>query len=551
MIQLGGQDGLRGYLYQGVVAIIKALNSEGWNYISVEYQTGNDKVDIALLDSDRVVSAIQVKSSINLFEKRDVMTWIEQITDDVESSVYEIYLLGNPKEDTNIFINSISQYYNGVITKKMLYSLGNFVDVISKKKINVTLLPINQDFLVASVRDILNQYIGKKGYEVSFSILDSLTKMIIGADMLLATRGQKISKAEYDERIFEWLNLSCGNGLKTENSFACITACFYWEGVFSESINPINFRDLSSYKKYIEKQNDTIRKHIDIMCNLDVNAEDVSYEIDGKTYTPIKETELTAHIPGVVYKVDGEIVEVIENIVSTYLNIQLDKSFWDFGDLMKKKVIQGKDYLVGTVNQKRKEQLLWELLPKLSNRVQSENYASAFENVSILPLVIRNNGSIANQKVMITIKIPKKKITPFNYDDAIKKLCPSVDVAKGIIESDITRNMWIPIEDENIRWEGISFIYNDVDTRVLIHPDSLQVQKEKILKDLEFYTKYETSEDEDYIIVKTEVDNIRPDENIALEKYLIFRRIEAGTVIKYSIISQNIPKKIEGELFVG
>lgn len=25
------------------------------------------------------------------------MTWIEQITDDVESSVYEIYLLGNPK----------------------------------------------------------------------------------------------------------------------------------------------------------------------------------------------------------------------------------------------------------------------------------------------------------------------------------------------------------------------------------------------------------------------------------------------------------------------
>lgn len=78
----------------------------------------------------------------------------------------------------------------------------------------MTLLPINQDSLVASVRDILNQYIGKKGYEVSFNILDSLTKMIIGADMLLATRGQKISKAEYDERIFGWLNLSCGNGLK-------------------------------------------------------------------------------------------------------------------------------------------------------------------------------------------------------------------------------------------------------------------------------------------------------------------------------------------------
>lgn len=67
-----------------------------------------------------------------------------------------------------------------------------------------------------------------------------------------------------------------------------------------------------SYKKYIEKQNDIIRKHIDIMSKLDVNAEDVSYEIDGKTLMPMKETELTAHIPGVVYKVDDKIIESIE-----------------------------------------------------------------------------------------------------------------------------------------------------------------------------------------------------------------------------------------------
>lgn len=48
------------------------------------------------------------------------------------------------------------------------------------------------------------------------------------------------------------------------------------------------------------------------MSKLDVNAEDVSYEIDGKTLMPMKETELTAHIPGVVYKVDDKIIESIE-----------------------------------------------------------------------------------------------------------------------------------------------------------------------------------------------------------------------------------------------
>lgn len=46
-------------------------------------------------------------------------------------------------------------------------SLGDFVDVIGEKKINVTLLPINQDSLVASVRDILNQYIGKKDMKLA------------------------------------------------------------------------------------------------------------------------------------------------------------------------------------------------------------------------------------------------------------------------------------------------------------------------------------------------------------------------------------------------
>lgn len=115
---MGGQEGLRGYVYQGIVAIIKALDLDGWNYISVEYQTENDRVDIALLDSDRVVSAVQVKSSINLFEKRDVIQWINQITGDVDSELYELYLLGNPQEDTNVFINSIGQYYEGVNTKK-------------------------------------------------------------------------------------------------------------------------------------------------------------------------------------------------------------------------------------------------------------------------------------------------------------------------------------------------------------------------------------------------------------------------------------------------
>ena len=70
---MGGQDGIRGYVYQGIVAIIKALGENGWNKISVECNSPMDKVDIALLNEEVLVSAIQVKSSINLFSKKDVI----------------------------------------------------------------------------------------------------------------------------------------------------------------------------------------------------------------------------------------------------------------------------------------------------------------------------------------------------------------------------------------------------------------------------------------------------------------------------------------------
>lgn len=46
---MGGQQGSRGYLYQGIVSIFNACAESSWDTISVEYTTPNDKVDIALM----------------------------------------------------------------------------------------------------------------------------------------------------------------------------------------------------------------------------------------------------------------------------------------------------------------------------------------------------------------------------------------------------------------------------------------------------------------------------------------------------------------------
>lgn len=548
---MGGQDGIRGYVYQGIVAIIKALNEDGWNYISVEYKTSKDKVDIALLEDDeKVLSAIQVKSSINLFEKKDVVEWLNELISDINAEMYEVYLLGTPKEDANIFVNSINQYYKGVDTQKMKNSLGTYINTLQKHTIKISILPIEQTILMANVRDMLNHYIGEKGYQVNYNVLDALTKLIIGADMLLATSGGCISKVDYDKRIFDWINLSCGNEIKTDNQFSAIDARFYCNGDFFDKIKPIGVSELPSYQELIRECDEKIKVHIDKMLSIDVYAEDETFETNGEKYIPVKDSFAFSNSEEKPYMIDDTIKQGIEFTVANLLNMDLNENLWNFGGLCKKKGLDGKSVLIGTTHQKQKERLFWELLPKIYERIDYYNYAAAFGNICILPIALKNHGSIADQKVVIVLKIPREKVEFIDFNKIVDVLCYDIEITKKLINYDITRKIWSPIENDMVSWEGIGFYSNEVDAKRYFKPDSLALQKEKVLYDLQYYAQYDITFDSTNIIIKWEIDNIRPDEGIMLGKYLVFRKIENNTVINYSIISQNIPRRLDGKLVV-
>ena len=232
------------------------------------------------------------------------------------------------------------------------------------------------------------------------------------------------------------------------------------------------------------------------------------------------------------------------------LNIELENDFWDFGGLVKKELVEGKAILLGTTRQKNKEQLLWKLIPKISERVGYENYASAFEDICILPIVLKNNGSIANQKIMITLKISKNSVELVDIDSIVDSVCVNLEIAKSIIDEDITRKVWMPKDDDKISWEGIGYNFSDIDIRINFNKNNLSLYKEKILSELKSYIEYDIVYDDSNIIIKWEIDNIRPDECVMLGKYLVFKRIEHGTEINYDIISQQAPKRLEGRLLV-
>lgn len=76
---MAGRDGARGYAYQALVAVLKCFQYDSWNQIKVEPLTNNDKVDILLKKDEVPIKAIQVKSSVNKFEKPDIEKWIDEI----------------------------------------------------------------------------------------------------------------------------------------------------------------------------------------------------------------------------------------------------------------------------------------------------------------------------------------------------------------------------------------------------------------------------------------------------------------------------------------
>ena len=79
----GGQVGSRGYIFQAIIALIECLGRDDWDAIKNEPNTDEDKVDIMLYREDgTILSAIQVKSSINEFERADVEKWLESLKRD-------------------------------------------------------------------------------------------------------------------------------------------------------------------------------------------------------------------------------------------------------------------------------------------------------------------------------------------------------------------------------------------------------------------------------------------------------------------------------------
>lgn len=199
---MGGREALRGFLYQGFASVLEALSDEiNWDKIYVEFPTSNDKVDIALEQQGKVIKCIQVKSSINIFTKLQIKKWLYELINDIESSEYELFLIGQCYKDANTFIKSIKKYYMNELNKESESSLNGFIDVLDKKKISFSILPFDIKHLEAIVRDSLHRYLSHSNHIITFNQISLIVSAMVNEQMICSTKGIGVDRDTFDQNL--------------------------------------------------------------------------------------------------------------------------------------------------------------------------------------------------------------------------------------------------------------------------------------------------------------------------------------------------------------
>lgn len=156
---MGGKEGGRGYLYQGIVAVLEALRRNNWDRIYIEFPTEGDKVDIALKSADTITDAIQVKSTVNSFSKGDISKWLKDIITDYPCQRYCLVLIGNCAVSAVDFMNAITKFQTGKLDATGKKQLEKFETQLLKDiNVDFKVLPFDPDSLKSLVREALWKY---------------------------------------------------------------------------------------------------------------------------------------------------------------------------------------------------------------------------------------------------------------------------------------------------------------------------------------------------------------------------------------------------------
>lgn len=180
---MGGSDGVRGYVVQAMIAIVDSLQALDWDHLSIEPNEESEKIDLKWTWSTGKVRLAQVKSSKNSITLPMVREWASEIRQANPTGACELILIG-PASSSVVGINDQSGVC--IPTPKNL-DLGGFL---------------------AQAAHHLDSFCAKHGLGTRSALeRELLVAAITGHMMEIGVHGNGISRESLVKKLSEWISL--------------------------------------------------------------------------------------------------------------------------------------------------------------------------------------------------------------------------------------------------------------------------------------------------------------------------------------------------------
>lgn len=543
---MSGRTAIRGFTYQTISSVIQSLSRNDWDFVNVEPDTTNDKVDILWERNDGKKFCQQVKSSINNFTKADIIKWVEQIIADVpEAEKYELMLIGNMSTGTDEFIRMMNDKTSSI-------SISQNIDRY-KGRVKIDIIVFKLDFLESKIRDEVSRFLSAANYHLSHATIVMIAGGLIYQFFQFSVLGSRVSRDEFAEHLLGWVksNYSRDLGLETRRSKFNILIYDKANRTFSDSIQPSKIH--LDHKPFT---NPFVSKVLELCRTVS------AIDLPERTKVPPDYTVLTglASFSALGNLSDADVSsgrrEFVTKKLKDWFRIEVKSNFFNVGNLKQGLMTlmmpgMGPGYS-GTEQEKKKGNaimdLYWELHPMNELRVLIDFLNEQYW----ICLIIENAGSSYDQELTVNLMIPNEVeiVTPSKFyipDDR--------DALDALIEGRFARQL-LGIEADSLVKEYTFGPFMDIDAAgdldliYKLHGGSklLELKKDKFRYRLARMMDFEAYNDmPGFTQLRYKFDQLNPGIKLAFPSTLLFKA-ENDFVIGYEITTKHSSVLHKGEL---
>lgn len=559
---MSGQESIRGYIIQTVIAILESLQNE-WESICIEPDTKNNKVDIIWTDANSNEKIYQVKSSINDFGKTEILNYLLDLYNENSSAIsFSVVLVGNSTSTTKRYFKDFGDIGVDDLERKFK-GLFSIRDKIKVDFYNLDILTIK-----GAIISLIDRFLSLNKINVDYFTKELIYGGLVSQLMFFSTSGKKVSRSHFENELLGWIKHNYSKHISKSNSELLLS--FYLTGFseFKESISFINLPSIDDLDYITKEKNELIKLYHKAL------EFEIKIELKEELSSPFGELPKLPAISGLhksfpPYKNEPVIISDYEiddtkKKAKYSLNIELSDDFFKFGDLKESNCSSGfmpwssgNITLSGTENERNKKELFDDFDYRLKNLYDLLKFWSKVQKFNFLPIVLRNESKSFEKGLKIKIFFPKdiKIISPRDFPSP-KRL----DVLKDFNDTDNILAQWFKHHKDSMVNESYSNkmmpLYQDFESYYSISSftsgtkEKRSMRKNQYYKVLEYLFDFEIYYDNpDYIIIECEIDELSANEAISLPSY-IFYKSDNDFDIEYEINSKNLSKKINGLLNV-